>query len=143
MNAIVIGFFSLTLLFVLCNYLVSSINDGEGGFVDLFKMMAYSFGPMMIGYILIIGLSYISTNNEAFFLSTIEQVAMIWTGTNLFLGIQEVHNYETKAAFKSLVMTILFMVLIAVVLLIVILMTEQVYMFFEAIIKEALRNANF
>lgn len=143
MNAIVIGFFSLTLLFVLCNYLVSSINDGEGGFVDLFKMMAYSFGPMMIGYILIIGLSYVATNNEAFFLSTIEQVAMIWTGTNLFLGIQEVHNYETKAAFKSLVMTILFMVLIAVVLLIVILMTEQVYMFFEAIIKEALRNANF
>jgi hypothetical protein len=143
MNAIVIGFFSLTLLFVLCNYLVSSINDGEGGFIDLFKMMAYSFGPMMIGYIMIIGLSYIATNNEAFFLSTIEQVAMIWTGTNLFLGIQEVHNYETKAAFKSLVMTILFMVLIAVVLLIVILMTEQVYMFFEAIIKEALRNANF
>ena len=141
MNAMVVGFFSLTLLFVLCNYLVSSINDGEGGFLDLFKMMAYSFGPMMIGYIIIIGLSYVLTYNEMFFLQVIEQGAIIWTGINLFLGIQETHNYETKAAFKSLVMTVLFMLLIAVILVIVILMTEQVYMFFEAVFKEAWRNA--
>ncbi len=140
MTAVVIGFFSLTLLFVLCNYLVSSINDGEGGLFDLFKMMAYSFGPMMIGYVLIIGLSYVFTENEAFFLQTIEQIAVIWTGINLFMGIQETHNYETKAAFKSIIMTILFMLLIAVILMIVILMTEQVYMFFEALFKEALRN---
>ncbi len=141
LNAVIIGFFSLTMLFVLCNYLVSSINDGEGGFFDLFKMMAYSFGPMMIGYVLIIGLSYVLTTNEAFFLQVIEQVAILWTGINLFLGIQEIHNYETKAAFKSVVMTILFMMLIAIILLIVILMTEQVYMFFEAVFKEAWRNA--
>jgi len=140
MNALIVGFFSLTLLFVLCNYLVSSINDGEGGFFDLFKMMAYSFGPMMIGYIIIIGLSYILTYNEMFFLQVIEQVAILWTGINLFMGIQEIHNYETKAAFKSLVMTVLFMLLIAVILVIVILMTEQVYMFFEAVFKEAWRN---
>ena len=141
MNALIVGFFSLTILFVFCNYLVSSINDGEGGFFDLFKMMAYSFGPMMIGYVIIIGLSYILTYNEMFFLQVIEQVAIIWTGVNLFLGIQEIHNYETKAAVKSLIMTVMFMLLIAVVLLIVILMTEQVYMFFEAVFKEALRNA--
>jgi len=141
LNAVIIGFFSLTMLFVLCNYLVSSINDGEGGFFDLFKMMAYSFGPMMIGYVLIIGLSYVLTNNEAFFLQVIEQGAMIWTGVNLFLGIQEIHNYETKSAFKSLIMTVMFMLLIAIILLIVILMTEQVYMFFEAVFKEAWRNA--
>jgi hypothetical protein len=141
MNALIVGFFSLTMLFVLCNYLVSSINDGEGGFFDLFKMMAYSFGPMMIGYVIIIFLSYYLTYNEMFFLQVIEQVAILWTGINLFMGIQEIHNYETKAAVKSLVMTVLFMLLIAVILVIVILMTEQVYMFFEAVFKEAWRNA--
>lgn len=142
MNALVIGFFSLTLLFVFCNYLVSSINDGEGGLADLYKMMAYSFGPMMIGYVLIIGLSYMMTFNESFFLGLIQNVATLWTGINLFLGIQEVHNYETKHAVKSMIMTVLFMLLIAVILLIVILMTEQVYMFFEALVKEAWRNVN-
>jgi hypothetical protein len=140
MNALVIGFFSLTLLFVFCNYLVSSINDGEGGLADLYKMMAYSFGPMMIGYILIIGLSYVLTFNESFFLGLIANVSLLWTGINLFLGIQEIHNYETKHAVKSMIMTVLFMLLIAVILLIVILMTEQVYMFFEALVKEAWRN---
>jgi hypothetical protein len=140
MNALVIGFFSLTLLFVFCNYLVSSINDGEGGLADLYKMMAYSFGPMMIGYVLIIGLSYVMTFNESFFLGLIANVSLLWTGVNLFLGIQEVHNYETKHAVKSMIMTVLFMLMIAVILLIVILMTEQVYMFFEALIKEAWRN---
>jgi hypothetical protein len=86
MNALVIGFFSLTLLFVFCNYLVSSINDGEGGLADLYKMMAYSFGPMMIGYILIIGLSYVLTFNESFFLGLIANVSLLMDRHQLLLG---------------------------------------------------------
>lgn len=140
MQSIVIGFFSIIFLSILCNYLVSSINDGEGSFVQLVKMVAYSLAPFIILFVLIIGLSYVLTYNEMFLLQIIGQGALIWTGINLYLGIQEVHNYSVKESLRSILLTIIFILIIALILLIVIIMTEQVYMFFEAIIKEVIRN---
>lgn len=140
MQSVVIGFFSIIFLSILCNYLVSSINDGEGSFSQIMKMVAYSLGPIMIIYVMIIGLSYILTFNEMFLLQTMQQGAVIWTGVNLYLGVQETHNYTVRESFKSIILTIVFMLVIAIVLLIVIIMTEQVYMFFEAILKEGIRN---
>jgi hypothetical protein len=140
MQSVIIGFFSIIFLAILCNYLVSSINDGEGSFTQLIKMVAYSLAPIMIIYVAIIGLSYVLTYNETFLLQTLQQGAILWTGVNLYLGIQEVHNYSVKESIRSIVLTLVFILIIALVLLIVIIMTEQVYMFFEAIIKEVIRN---
>jgi hypothetical protein len=140
MQSVVIGFFSIIFLSILCNYLVSSINDGEGSFSQLIKMVAYSLGPVMIIYVMVIGLSYILTFNEMFLLETLQQGAILWTGVNLYLGVQETHNYTVRESVKSILLTIVFILIIAVILLIVIIMTEQVTMFFEAIIKEVIRN---
>jgi hypothetical protein len=140
MQSVVIGFFTIIFLSILCNYLVSSINDGEGSFSQLIKMVAYSLGPIMIIYVMVIGLSYILTFNEMFLLETLQQGAILWTGVNLYLGVQETHNYTVRESVKSILLTIVFILIIAVILLIVIIMTEQVYMFFEAIIKEVIRN---
>lgn len=140
MQSVIIGFFSIIFLSVLCNYLVSSINDGEGSFTQLIKMVAYSLGPIMIIYIMVIGLSYILTFNEMFLLDTLQQAAILWTGVNLYLGVQETHNYTVRESIKSIVLTMVFILVIAVVLLIVVIMTEQVTLFFEAIIKEVIRN---
>lgn len=140
MQSVIIGFFSIIFLSVLCNYLVSSINDGEGSFTQLIKMVAYSLGPIMIIYVMVIGLSYILTFNEMFLLDTLQQAAILWTGVNLYLGVQETHNYTVRESIKSIVLTMVFILVIAVVLLIVVIMTEQVTLFFEAIIKEVIRN---
>lgn len=140
MQSVIIGFFSIIFLSVLCNYLVSSINDGEGSFAQLIKMVAYSLGPVMIIYVMVIGLSYVLTFNEMFLLETLQQAAVLWTGINLYLGVQETHNYTVRESVRSIVLTIVFILVIAIVLLIVIIMTEQVSLFFEAIIKEVIRN---
>lgn len=140
MQSVVIGFFSIIFVSILCNYLVSSINDGEGSFTQLVKMVAYSLAPIMIFYVIIIGFSFILTYNEMFLLQIMAQGSLIWTGINLYIGIQEVHNYSVKESLRSILLTIIFILVIALILLIVIIMTEQVYMFFEAIIKEVIRN---
>jgi hypothetical protein len=140
LQSVVIGFFSILFLAILCNYLVSSINDGEGNFSQLMKMGAYSLGPIMIVYVMVIGLSFVLTYNETFLIQILQQGAFIWSGVNLYLGIQEVHNYSVKESIKSILLTFVFILVISLILLIVIIMTEQVYMFFEAIIKEAIRN---
>lgn len=140
MQSVVLGFFSIIFLTVLCNYLVSSINDGDGSFKQILKLGAYSLAPIMVLYLGVIGLSYVLTFNEIFIVQIMEQGAIVWTGLNLYLGVQEVHDYTFKEALRSIALTIVFMLVIALILLIIIIMGEQVFMFFEAIIREVIRN---
>ncbi|MGL4337108.1 MAG: YIP1 family protein, partial [Turicibacter sp.] len=139
-NSVIIGFFSITLLFVICNYLVTSITDGEGNFSQIFRMLAYSFGPLLISLILGTILSHIVTFDEGFIINFIGSIGYLWTAVNILLGVQETHNYDTRVAIKSIAISIGFMLIIAVVLIVVILMSQQVYQFFEAIVKEVIRN---
>lgn len=139
-NSIVIGFFSITLLFIICNYLVSSIKDGDGSMKDIFKLTMYSLTPYMLGLISVVLLSYVLTYNESFMLQYIETGSMIWSLILILLGVQEIHTYDTRDAVKSILITFIFMVLVAVILLIVIILCEQLYQFVELIIKEAIDN---
>lgn len=135
-----IGFFAITLLFVLCNYLVSSINDGEGKLGQLYKMLCYSLTPLLMSIIITTIASHFLTLNEVFFLQMISITGIVWTGLLILLGVQENHNYDTRVAIKSILMTTVFMLIITVVLLIIIIMAEQLYQFVESIVKEAIRN---
>ncbi len=139
-TSIIIGFFSITFLFIICNYLVSSIQDGDGSVKDIFKLTMYSLTPYTIGLITVVVLSYVLTYNESFALQYIEQGTMIWSLFLLLLGVQEIHTYDTRDAVKSLIYTLVFMVLVAVILLIVIILCEQLLSFFEIVIKEAINN---
>ena len=58
-NSIVIGFFGLIFLFIICNYLVTSITDGEGKFKHIFMMFMYSLAPIIIALVSVTLLSYV------------------------------------------------------------------------------------
>jgi hypothetical protein len=140
LSAIVIGFFSITLVLVISNYLDTSIHDGLGGLKQIFIMFIYSMGPLMIALLSTTILSYVLTYNEVFFLNIIMIIGFGWSFINLFLGMNEIHDYSAKQTVKSMLMTVLFTVIIAVVIIILIMMWEQLYMFLEALIKEVIRN---
>ncbi len=140
LSAIVIGFFSISMVLIISNYLDTSIHDGIGGFKQIFIMFIYSMGPLMIALLSTTILSYVLTYNEVFFLNMLMLVGLGWSFINLFLGMTEIHDYSARQTFKSILMTILFSVVFAVVLIIIIMMWEQLYMFLEAIIKEVIRN---
>ena len=139
-NSHIIGFLSLTLLFVICNLLVTSINDGNGTLSHIYKVVNYSFLPLIMAMLLTVGLSYVLTYNEVFFLDIIMFVGTVWTLIQLFLGLNVVHEYTIRDNIKSLMITLLFMLIIVVILLIIIIMWEQVYLFLSAIVKEVIRN---
>ncbi|MBN2795608.1 MAG: YIP1 family protein [Clostridia bacterium] len=139
-NAVILSYFSLSLLFVFTNYLVTSIKDGDGSLKEIFMLVSYASAPLIIGVLSITGLSYILTYNEAFFIDFIQLGTTIWFAVIVVIGLIEVHQYTTKTALQSIVMSVLMMLVIAIVVLIVILMGEQVYDFFEVIVREVIRN---
>src|SRR5690606_24220950 len=136
-----LGFFAVTLLFVISNYLDTSINDGIGTIKQIFMMFIYALSPLFIALILVTVLSHVLTYNEVFFLDFIMNIGMIWSFVLVFLGISEIHEYTGKETFRSIIMSLLFALIMVVVIIIIITMWQQLYLFIEAILKEAIRNA--
>lgn len=140
LTAIVLGFFGLSLLFVLCNYLVTSINDGEGSIGQIYKGLMYSLLPLIVSYLLATWSSYIFTSNEAFVWDLIKNAGLYWTLIIMFLALQETHNYTIRNNIKSILMTFLFMAIIIIILAFLQIMGDQLIQFIISIVKELIRN---
>lgn len=140
LSSIVLGFFMITGVLIISNYLDTSIHDGIGGLKQIFIMFIYSTGPLMVALLSTSLLSFVLTYNETFFLTFLMGGGMLWTFINLFLGIIETHDYSARQTVKSIFMTLLFSLIFVVVIIIIVMMWEQLYLFLDAIIKEVIRN---
>ncbi|MBO7402369.1 MAG: YIP1 family protein [Lachnospiraceae bacterium] len=136
----VAGFFVLIGLFIISNWLVTSINDGDGNLKTVYMLPAYAFAPLMIGMLVIVVLSYAMTFNESFILTIILIVSIIWSVVNLFCGLMNVHDYTFKETVKSIVMTIFFMIVAMIIALILTIMFEQLFNFITSVGRELVLN---
>lgn len=140
LGAIVLGFFAIFVLFIISNYLVTSINDGEGSLGEIYKGVMYSLSPLMISYLLITYLSYYVTLNEVILLDLIGTAGLLGTGILIFLAIQELHNYTIRESIKSFLLTFLFMAIAAILFAFIQIMGDQLIQFVIGLFKEAFRN---
>lgn len=140
MGAVIVGFFAILILFIICNYLVTSITDGDGTLKQVFMIPAYGVMPAMFSMLLTIGMSYILTYNESFILTVIMLVGVGWSIAVIFEGLSTVHDYDFKRTVVSLIITVVFMLIAAIVVLVVIIMWEQLYDFLLTVGKEIVRN---
>ena len=136
----VAGFFVLIGLFIICNWLVTSINDGDGNLKTVYMLPAYAFAPLMVGMLIIVALSYTMTYNESFILTIILVVSIIWSIVNLFCGLMNIHDYTFKETVKSIVMTAFFMIVAVIIALILTIMVEQLLNFITSVGRELVLN---
>lgn len=140
MGAVVVGFFAILILFIICNYLVTSITDGDGTLKQVYIIPAYGLMPVMICMLVTIGMSYVLTYNESFILTVIMLIGLVWSIAVIFEGLSTVHDYDFKNTVVSLLITVVFMLIAAIVVLVVIIMWEQLYDFLLTVGKEIIRN---
>jgi hypothetical protein len=139
-TSLVLGYVGIIGLFILSNYLGTSINDGRGDMKDLLKMVAYSLAPLWLAMVISVALSYVLTLNEAFAVRIIMAVGWSWWAIQLLVGLRETHDYSTRGAVASVLFSVVFMLIIVVVGVIITVMGQQVWQFFEALVKELIRN---
>ena len=140
MGAVVVGFFAILILFIVCNFLVTSITDGDGTLKQVYRIPAYGVMPAMISMLVTIGMSYVLTYNESFILTTIMAIGVCWSIATIFEGLATVHDYDFKHTVLSLIITVVFMLIAAIVVLVVIIMWEQLKDFLLTVGKEIIRN---
>ena len=134
------GFFAIAILFIVSNYLVTSINDGEGSIMDIFKLVSYGLFPLSIALIGVTALSHVITANELFLLEFGLVAGFIYSGAVLWLGLQEMHNYSFGQTLKSIIITAIFMLIAIVAIFNVNILGSGVFNFFESIWREVYAN---
>lgn len=139
-GSIVLGFFILLGLFIICNYLVTSINDGDGTFKQIYMIPAYGLMPAMIAVLIVTLVSYVLTYNEAFLLTIVLIIGITWSVITIFMGLQTVHDYTFGETVKSIILTVVFMVIVAVIGIIISIMWDSLYSFLTSVGKEMIQN---
>ncbi|WNB92644.1 YIP1 family protein [Bacillus sp. NEB1478] len=123
-------------LFITINYLVSTINDGEGRFKDIYIGTIYALAPYVVFSLPIVLISNILTYNESFVYVFSIRIIYAWCLIILFIMIKEIHNYSVSDTIRNILVTLFGMAIMLLVVFIVFVLIDQVYDFVYSIIKE-------
>lgn len=139
--SIVSLFFIPCFLWVMVNYLVSSINEGEGTLKNVYIGTAYALSPYMLLTPISLLSTYVLTINEQFIVQFSMFFFICWTGVMVFLCIMEIHNYTAKEVIKNIVISLFFMVIIVIAVVVIFIIWQQVWDFAESVVGEVMYRA--
>ncbi len=131
-------YIGVSALLIFSNYLIATINDGEGYFKHIFIGFAYSLAPFIFMTIPLVILSYGLTLFESFIYQFLWTLTYGLTAFYALLMIKEMHGYNIRALIKNLILTVLTTLLLILILFIAYLLLNQVYDYLMSIIREVL-----
>ena len=128
----------IVILVVVGNFLVSSLQKGEGFFRDTFIGVMVAFAPMLILKLPLSIISNFLTFNEAYLFNLINIVIWVWSIFNVILVFKVVHNYSLGELIINIVLTAMAVVILVFLFLMVYILFMQFYDFAIGLIKEAI-----
>ncbi|MCC3374558.1 YIP1 family protein [Cohnella sp. REN36] len=121
---------------IVCNHLVSIINDGEGKFRDVYKGSIYALSPYLVMGVPLAFLSKGLTLMEAVVYDYGRLFMMLWCVVLFLLMVKEIHGYELKETFKNVAITLSGMAVMALIAFIFFGLSSQVWDFVRSIAEE-------
>ncbi|MBQ7346731.1 MAG: YIP1 family protein [Clostridia bacterium] len=104
-------------LFVLANWCLTTLFEGEGSFKDIFIATSYSLLPLIILTIPMTFFSNYVTTTEAGIISFIGTLSFIWVGLLLFFGTMVTHDYSMSKNLITILGTVVAMACIVFIVL--------------------------
>lgn len=126
----------IALLFVLCEWLLSTFFDGKGTLPQILCGVCYSLIPMIVGKGIVLLMTNVLTINESFFIGAVSSLTTLWSLALVFIAMKEIHQYSFTKNILSLLVTAAGV--LAVVFLIVLFfnLMAQFISFVSAVVQE-------
>ena len=134
-------FFIPCFLWIIGNYMVSSINEGEGSLRSVYIGTAYALTPYFLLTPFTLLSTYILTLNEKFIVQFSAGFFICWSGVILFLGVMQIHNYTVKEVIKNILITLFFMMMAVIAFAVLYIIWKQVFEFFSEVGGEVMYRA--
>lgn len=123
-------------LVVSCNYLMCTINDGEGKLKDIYCSLIYSMGPYITITPFVFLISHVVTDNEKFFVTFGNLVMFVWIAVLVFISIKEINDYTIGETVKIILLTIFTILIVCLLVFIIYVLWSQVFDFLQQIPRE-------
>jgi tetratricopeptide (TPR) repeat protein len=136
----VVKIFVPFVLWVIANYLVCSIRDGEGKLSDVYQASAYTLLPMIITFPIVAIISKGLTYNESFIYDTLLIIGIAITVIYMIIMVKEVHFYDMKPTIGNILISIFTALMIIAVLFIIYLLLNEVYGLLSDIVREVINR---
>ena len=124
------------LLFVVANWCLTTLFEGEGSFKDIFIATGYSVLPIAITTIPVTLFSNFVVAEELNILSLIAVIGFIWTGMLLFFGTMVTHDYTMGKNFVTVLGTIVGMAFIMFIAVLFTSLVMDMVTFVSGIVSE-------
>ncbi len=132
-----IGMIALALVLVVaCNYLMCTINDGEGKLKEIYCSFIYSFGPYICFTPFIFLLSHAVTDNERFFVDFGRVFMGTWIAVLVFIAVKEINDYTVGETVKIILLTVFTILIVCLLAFIIYVLWSQVLDFLQQIPRE-------
>jgi hypothetical protein len=132
-----VGIYGIVIiLIVFSNYLIATLNDGEGFFKDIYIGFAHSLSPFILMTIPLVILSYGLTLFELFIYQFLWTFTYAITVMYTLIMIKEMHGYNIRALIKNIVLTVFTLFLTILLIFITYLLLNQVFDYVSSLIRE-------
>ena len=127
-------------IFVLSNWGLTTLLDGEGRMSEIATAVGYAVLPMVLLKAVSIPLTYVLVLQESMYLSFLNGLGVVWTVFLLFFGILLTHQYTVSKNIVTLLLTVVGMAVILFILLLLSTTVTKIWQFVVAIAVEITRQ---
>lgn len=121
---------------VVGNWAVCTLLDGEGTMKNICIYSAYALIPYIAQIFINVLLSHILIQDEAVFMQAIRIIGVGWSVILLFSAIKSVHQYSFGKTVFVIILTIVAMLIMLFLLVLFMSLIQQVYIFISTIYTE-------
>ena len=126
----------LFLTWVVGNWAVCTLLDGEGTMRNICIYSAYALIPYVAGIYIEVLLSHILIRDEIVFMQAVSVIGTLWSAVLVFSAIRSVHQYSPGKTVLAIVLTIAAMLIILFLLVLLLSLLQQMYVFVYSVITE-------
>jgi tetratricopeptide (TPR) repeat protein len=131
---------SILSLWIIANYFVCLIHDGEGSFKNVYTATAMSLTPLLIVVPVVTLLSNVLTYQEAVFYNIPLTLTFIWVAIYFFFMIKEIHNYEVGETFNVIFISMFTMLIMGIFIFVVYSLNSQIFTVSQEIVRELIER---
>ena len=124
------------MLWVVANWCLTTLFDGEGNFSDIFVATCYSLIPLPLFIIPSTMLSNVLVPDEEGIITTLMAIGWLWTGMLLYFGMMTTHGYSFFKNLVTVIATILGMAIIMFLAILFFVLMSKLYNLFSQLFVE-------